>query len=253
MESEPASPSVAWAPREARKLNSLLDTRRGGTWWAPGAAGWWIGILFALGAACFALGAAPGYVQAVGNSADAITFFIGSIFFTSAATLQFLEAVNVRREELHAEHKQRLRLLALEPRSFAWWACLVQLAGTIYFNVSTCMAINSTLSAPQVDKLVWKPDAFGSICFVIASILAWLELGRAARASRPRSLSWWIVYLNFAGSFAFGVSALASYIVPTTGNDVNKMLVNLGTFVGAVCFFAGALLLLPERTREKLD
>jgi len=244
--------STRWAPREARKLHSLLDTGKGGTWWAPGAVGWWIGVLFAIGAGFFALGAAPGYVYKVGNKADAITFFIGSIFFTSAAALQFLEAINVRRKELHAEGKQRLRVLALEPKSYAWWACLVQLAGTIYFNVSTLMAINTSLSGTQVDKLVWNPDAFGSVCFLIASLLAWLELGRAARAARPRTLSWWIVYLNFAGSFAFGVSAAASYIVPTTGNDVNKMLVNLGTFVGALCFQVGAILLLPERTREKL-
>jgi uncharacterized membrane protein YkvI len=111
--------------------------------------------------------------------------------------------------------------------------------------------MNSALSASQVDRLVWKPDAFGSICFLIASFLALLELGHAARSARPRSLSWWIVYLNFFGSFAFGVSAVAAYVVPTTGSVVNKTLVNLGTFVGAICFFAGALLLLPERTREE--
>jgi len=152
--------STRWAPREARKLHSLLDTGKGGTWWAPGAVGWWIGVLFAIGAGFFALGAAPGYVYKVGNKADAITFFIGSIFFTSAAALQFLEAINVRRKELHSEGKQRLRVLALEPKSYAWWACLVQLAGTIYFNVSTLMAINTSLSGTQVDKLVWKPDSF---------------------------------------------------------------------------------------------
>jgi len=71
--------STRWAPREARKLHSLLDTGKGGTWWAPGAVGWWIGVLFAIGAGFFALGAAPGYVYKVGNKADAITFFIGSI------------------------------------------------------------------------------------------------------------------------------------------------------------------------------
>jgi hypothetical protein len=33
---------------------------------------------------------------------------------------------------------------------------------------------------------------------------------------------------------------------------VNAELVNVGTFVGAVCFLAGGLLLLPERTRPSL-
>jgi hypothetical protein len=43
------------------------------------------------------------------------------------------------------------------------------------------------------------------------------------------------------------VSAVAGYISPATGQ---LQLSNLGTFIGALCFLAGALLLLPERTEE---
>ena len=46
---------------------------------------------------------------------------------------------------------------------------------------------------------------------------------------------------------AFGVSAIASYVKPN-GQLVSLALTNLGTFVGAVCFLVGAVLLLPERT-----
>jgi hypothetical protein len=232
------------APRERRKLHSFLDTRKGSTWWAPGAIGWWIGVLFAIGATLFALGAAPDFVKAVGGTADAIVFFVGSVFFTTAALFQYVEAVNAGRK--------RFRFFAWEPRDLAFWASLVQLFGTVYFNHSTFAAINSSLNTAAVDHLVWKPDILGSICFLIASFMAWWELGRAARALRPRTLSWWIVYLNIAGSFAFGVSGVAAFVVPTTGSDVNKMLVNLGTFVGGLCFLAGAILLLPERTKESL-
>ena len=49
----------------------------------------WMTLFFALGATCFFIGPFPGYAQLVGASADADTFFIGSIFFTSAAFLQF--------------------------------------------------------------------------------------------------------------------------------------------------------------------
>ena len=241
-----------WAPRERRKLHSFLDTGKGSTWWAPGAAGWWIGVLFAIGATFFALGSAPDYFKAVGGTTDAVTYFIGSIFFTSAALLQFLEVINAGEEDPEKAARQHFRVFALLVRDYAWWAALVQLGGTIYFNYSTSAAINSSLTTAGVDHLVWKPDLLGSICFLVASMLAWLELGRAARRRRPRSLSWWIVYLNIAGSAAFGVSSLAAFVVPTTGSDVNKTLVNLGTFVGAICFFAAALMLLPERTRERL-
>ena len=53
--------------------------------------------------------------------------------------------------------------------------------------------------------------------------------------------------MNLVGSVAFGVSAVASYVKPN-GQLVSLALTNLGTFVGAVCFLAGAVLLLPERT-----
>ncbi|MDD1720645.1 MAG: hypothetical protein LUP95_01490 [Euryarchaeota archaeon] len=42
----------------------------------------------------------------------------------------------------------------------------------------------------------------------------------------------------------------AAFVVPTTGFPKNVMIVNLGTFVGALCFLLGALLLLPERTHD---
>ena len=43
------------------------------------------------------------------------------------------------------------------------------------------------------------------------------------------------------------MSAVASYVKPN-GQLVSLALTNLGTFVGAVCFLVGAVLLLPERT-----
>ena len=55
--------------------------------------------------------------------------------------------------------------------------------------------------------------------------------------------------LNLVGSIAFGVSAVASYVT-SSGQLLSLALTNLGTFVGAVCFLVGAILLLPERTLE---
>jgi hypothetical protein len=49
---------------------------------------------------------------------------------------------------------------------------------------------------------------------------------------------------------AFGISAVAGYINPATGQVRNAGGANLWTLVGAVCFFAGAVLLLPERTEK---
>jgi hypothetical protein len=45
---------------------------------------------------------------------------------------------------------------------------------------------------------------------------------------------------------ARGVSAAAAFVFKT-GETVNASLANLGTFVGALCFLAAALLLRPRR------
>ena len=45
-------------------------------------------LFFALGSTCFLVGPFPGYVQLVGDSADAVTFFVGSILFTIGGALQ---------------------------------------------------------------------------------------------------------------------------------------------------------------------
>lgn len=187
----------------------------------------WIGALFAIGSACFAVGAAPGYVDAVGAEADAVTFFVGSLFFTVAAALQWLDG---RRAAGHR---------------IEGWAALVQLAGTLFFNVSTFNAMDEQLTSAETNRLVWTPDARGSVCFLVASGLAWLATNHRTLAWRPRDRDWLIAALNLVGSVAFGVSAVASYVVPDTDQVRNVTLMNVGTFVGAVAFFAGAVLLAP--------
>jgi hypothetical protein len=219
----------------------------GSTWWAPAARGWWIAVLFAIGSLLFALGAVPGYASAVGARWDAVTFFTGSLFFTGAGFLTYREAVDAGPRTPGAP---RRRFFVFQPGRIDWWATAVQLAGTVFFNVSTGVAMASDLSAQAAHQHVWRPDAFGSVAFLVASALAWFEACHGWAAWRPRSWSWWITLLNLTGSIAFGVSAVAGYISPSTGQIHNAELSNLGTFIGALCFLAGALLLMPERTED---
>ena len=55
---------------------------------------------------------------------------------------------------------------------------------------------------------------------------------------------------NLIGSVAFGISAVAGYVNPVTGQVHNAGRANTQTLIGAICFFIGAVLLLPERTEE---
>lgn len=109
------------------------------------------------------------------------------------------------------------------------------------------------LDATATNQLVWRSDVYGSICFLIASGLAWLEIGHHWLSWRPQVLSWWIAFLDLGGSVAFGVSAFAAKVVSSSGELGNVELVNLGTFIGAVGFLVGAFLLLPERTGDEVS
>ncbi|MGB7051608.1 MAG: hypothetical protein WBG41_08575 [Acidimicrobiales bacterium] len=228
---------VKWESRRQRK------SRVGSTWWAPRSRSWWIGVLFAFGSALFAIGAVPGFAQTAGRLLDSITFFVGSLFFTSAGFLQYWESADVSEGDSRRGWR---RLISVHPHQIDWWASGIQLIGTLYFNVSTAVAISTDLSAQVARQHVWRPDAVGSVCFLVASGLAWAEVCHGWAAWTPRSVSWWITLLNLLGSVAFGVSAVASYVVPATGQLRNLERSNLGTFVGALCFLLGAVLLLPE-------
>jgi hypothetical protein len=192
-------------------------------WWAPRRASWWTGVLFAAGSLCFAIGPFPGFVHLVGAVADASVFFAGSIAFTAAAALQFAGAGRYDRT-----------------------SAAVQLAGTVLFNLSTWRALQDTLSNSATDRLVWRPDALGSVCFLIASYLAYNTVRRTPRKSPP----WRIAAVNMAGSIAFGVSAVASYVVPSSGDVLDLAAANFTTVAGAVCFLAGAFLLLQDTGRN---
>ena len=238
---------VTWESRWHRKHPRWSSG--GSTWWAPRALAWWIGVLFAVGSACFAVGSLPPYATTVGTNPDDLTFFIGSIFFTTASFLQYYEVATTP-TTLDVDRRRGARLLVrAQPRRIDWWAAVIQLLGTLWFNRTTLSAYVVGLGASSAHHPVWRPDALGSICFLVSSWLAWAEECHGSFAWRPASYSWWITALNLVGSVAFGVSAVASSIKPN-GQLVSLALTNLGTFVGALCFLAGAVLLLPERTRE---
>jgi hypothetical protein len=207
-----------------------------------------IAWLFMLGASCFALGAIPAYMRAVGASADAMTFFVGSIFFTSASYCQLLQAqspgmtgVDEQRQHTHIQAQS----WAWRPQDKNWLAAATQFPGTLFFNISTFVATVNNLTAAEADKHVWRPDVFGSVLFLVASAYAISALGVGFWGLRLRVLSWWIAWLNMLGSVAFMASALASFVLPSTDTLIDIPLANAGTFLGAVCFLVGAALLLP--------
>jgi hypothetical protein len=244
----PDGTRIAWESRWQRKHPRWASSDS--TWWAPRAMAWWIGVLFAVGSVCFALGALPSYATSVGTNADDLTFFVGSIFFTTASFLQYYEVATTPATLEGRSRRGPRALLTVQHHRIDWWAAAIQLVGTLWFNRTTLSAYLISLGASGAHHPVWRPDALGSVCFLVSSWLAWAEVCHGPFTWRPTSIAWWITAVNLAGSVAFGASAVASYVKPN-GQLVSLALTNLGTFAGAVLFLVGALLLLPERTRER--
>ena len=208
--------------------------------WSPRDLGWRITALFILGSSLFAIGSFPPYAQLVDGRIVGLTFVIGSIFFTAAGYSTVVQVINDG-----GEAGAPVKFWAWSPRGQLWWAAVVQLVGTILFNVNTIAATVTTFSVEETNRLVWAPDFFGSIAFLVASHLAWMHLGGRFRSRRTDDPDWWSAALNYVGSVFFMASALASFTLATTGEAVNVAIVNTGTFAGAICFLVGAYVLLP--------
>jgi hypothetical protein len=198
--------------------------------------GWdrWIALGFAIGSVCFLIGPAPGFVQLVGQGADGVVFFAGSVFFTLAAGLELREGT-----------LRRGRRWGRDP---SWWSAAVQFVGTLLFNISTFKAMQTGLTTHQENRLVWAPDVFGSACFLASGLLAYgVTTGPhlLPRRLRPaeRDDVWVMAAINLGGCVLFGVAAIASYVVPSTGSVLALAPANWCTALGALCFFVGAVLL----------
>lgn len=188
--------------------------------------------LFAAGSVLFAVATAPRFSAVAGAGATNSLCFLGSWFFTTAAWMQL---------RLAAEHKR-----------LEWHSARSQFVGTVLFNISTGAALLMQ-SVTERRRLVWTPDVAGSLAFLASGALAIAALvitsavdeRQGQRFKRDRT----IAVVNMAGCVAFGLSAGAAF-VRISGVTEDQWLANVGTFVGALCFLAAALLALPRFRKQ---
>jgi len=162
-------------------------------------------LCFALGSTCFLIGPFPGYANLVGDTADAVTFLVGSILFTAGGALQSWLAWPARQSPGGGRP--------------AWWAAIIQSAGTLFFNVTTYQAMHTALTSSEY-KLVWRPDWRGSICFLVSGAIAYRASPRRAwHGWLPvrGGAGWWQPAVNLLGCIFFGVSAVAATWFPRPG------------------------------------
>jgi hypothetical protein len=218
--------------------------------WAPGELNWWIAVLFMIGSFGFILGSVlflTGYSNATVIN---VSFFAGSIFFTSAGYSQYYQSINARTNIDANSPKPKRKWFAWQPGRIDFWVTFSQFLGTIMFNFNTFDAFLGLGWLGQ-DLTIWVPDMVGSVLFQLSGTLAVFEVCHRWWCWQRRSISWWITIINFIGCVAFLISAFMAFVRPNPIFDNLATWATIFTLIGAVCFFAGAYLMWPEMAAEK--
>jgi hypothetical protein len=193
---------------------------------------------FVVGGSLFALGAALAQ-SGVDATACASVYLVGGVFFSTGGYAALVQVINEPGGE--EPGPRRWRWWAHEPGRLGWLSALVLFAGTLVFAINLVDSFIDGLSPAAENRLVWSPDVIGCSLFLISGHLALVGIG-GWRFWRRRDLGWWIVAVNQIGSILFMVSAIASFVRPSTGDLLATGVANWGTLTGALCFaIAGAM------------
>jgi len=228
-------------------------------WWMPRELNWWIGVVFALGAALFILGSLlflipeMAVLWSVSEARANGIFFLGSIPFTVAAYLQLFQAANAESlaGQQPRQQKKAYRFFGWRPGEVGWLSCALQFLGTLLFNINTFDALHPPLTWLQQDLAIWVPNVLGSLLFLSSGYLAFIEICHAHWAWRPGHISWWIGLINLLGCIAFMCAAIFALVLPQAPAFDAVTLSLIFTLLGAASFLLGALLLLPETAAAK--
>ena len=154
-------------------------------------------------------------------------------------------------ESLGSVSKSRKRrYLGWKPGRIDFWASFPQFLGTLAFNITTATAFLS-VQWLGYDILVWSPDFVGSVLFLISGVAGVFEFCHHFWCWQRKSLTWWIVIINFVGCVAFMISAFAAFVRPNPIFDNLATWATIFTLIGAVCFFIGAYLMWPDMAAEE--
>lgn len=194
---------------------------------------------FMIGSALFALATAPALSDTLSAHVANLLCFVGAWFFTAAGLVQLFLSGSVSTAVPYPPGR------TVRPE---WLAASTQTFGTILFNVSTTAALQADSPAGE-ERFVWRPDAAGSVAFLVSGIVSLVACVHSARRGGVDPRGWWSVVINLLGCIAFALSAVGAYILPG-GEAVNFALAGGGTFVGAICFFAASLIALPQWSRS---
>lgn len=197
---------------------------------------------FVIGGSLFAAGAALAQAG-VEATVCATVYLVGGVFFSIGGYTSVVQVVNEPEGGMEAELPEgRWRWWSREPRRLQWLSAVALFAGTLVFAINLVDSFVVGLSPAGEDRLVWGPDMVGCALFLVSGHLAMVGIGDGWRFWVNRDLGWWIVAVNQVGSILFMVSAVASFVRPSTGDALAIGVANWGTLSGALCFAVAGLM-----------
>ncbi len=213
-------------------------------------------LLFILGSSCFALAGFQAAFPDLGleilrhAATQNVCFFVGSIFFTSAAFLQWQQSIQFDLSKAHLPAAERWKWWDWRFHDAGYMASFSQFIGTLFFNLNTGLPLMIDGSWLEQDLMVWAPNFSGSVLFLVSSCYACVEVGQKFWVFAPRNYSWWIAQSNLLGSIFFQVSAFLSFVPPNGLGATVSFWASVWTSLGGICFFLAAYLMLPEQADE---
>lgn len=199
-----------------------------------------------------------------------VFFFIGSLFFTVAAYVQLLEAMNVdlnmstEIQSLSDQSQGKPSVptvkQGLKFRCFRWRddrlglrASFIQSFGTVVFNVNCFFAIFSGLGWIDEDLLVWVPSTIASTMFITASYLMVMEVSHKRWSWKFRQISWWVAVCSLMGSIGFFLSSISGFFGQGPIQFGQEWSTNFILLVGCVFFLVSSYLMLPESLNAQIE
>ncbi|WP_345900140.1 hypothetical protein [Martelella sp. UBA3392] len=242
---------LLWLARDHRKglfreRRALEHTRPAP--WHTARYNWIMGLIFCIGSFLFMLGSLlalfPALTKGLPDWAANVTFFAGSIPFTTAAYLQLFQAANA--DETYTSGAKRPNLFGWDPKSVGWISAATQFVGTVAFNFNTFDAIKAPSGWLMQNTVIWLPGMIGSVLFLVSAYLAYIETSHAHDIRPRREIAWWIVAINLLGCIAFMIASTVAYVPRGTDPQWALDASNANLWFGAFCFFVAAALSMVE-------
>ena len=111
----------------------------------------------------------------------------------------------------------------------------------LFRSLMTFAAITVAATDHRYNTVVWGPNAFGSLCFLVSGAILYLSSPRRGLLPRTDHEGWWEAAVNLLGCILFGISAVTGFATGEAGSLVSTQVSDWTTTLGAACFLACAL------------